>query len=63
MSQYSRIDGVCFGANPPPLGEIPNLSRVDDGDGEIGIDDVADERPFVPAGGFDDDHLQSWMQL
>ncbi len=44
------------------LGEIPNLSRVDDGDGQAGVNNVADQRAFVSTRRFDDDHLQSGKQ-
>lgn len=52
---HGGIDPVGLGQDPQAAGEIADLARIDDGNVVPGIEQVGDQAPLIPAGGFDDD--------
>lgn len=55
QGQNFGIEAIRLGQAAESAGEVPDLTGVDDGDDESGIEKVNGESPFEAAGGFEDD--------
>ena len=51
----SGVNAAGFGEDAQGLGEVSDLSRIDDGEEMSGGEEFDDEQAFVSAGGVDDD--------
>ena len=55
MSQVFGIKGVGLGPMSESFSEVSGLSGIDDSDGNLRLDQMADEAPLISPRGFDDD--------
>jgi hypothetical protein len=55
--QQSSIDLVGLGESSGGFGEVSDLARVDDGDGDAPGHEAGGDPSFISSGGFDDDDL------
>lgn len=58
LRQVSGVNWICLGPMSEPFCEVASLSGIDDGHGEIRIDENADQSSFITSGGLDDEELE-----
>ena len=58
LGEVTGINGVGLGSMPESFGKVACLSRIDDGDGNVGLNELADEGSFVSSGSLDDEELK-----
>ena len=58
LGEVTGVNGIGLGPVAESFRKVSCLSRIDDGNGNIGIDEMTDERSLVASRGLDNEELQ-----